>query len=689
MIYSGLWSLTSLLVLISLPGDNNIKAVIEIIKAATLCDEWADDVLGKIAEAVKLNQTTIPQYIWSFFDITGGYVFMKGSDPPWIQKQMTKARMEAILEKISTAVQSNSSKKPGPFPRLVSPEIGTRMVNAELDPAQENNFNEVYDSITENTTWSVLQLFVHRTIRRVGKGEEDDNKYCFWPLSQPMVNHRPVDLSLIGGPEGYIANLSKNKPPEWESQQGFAVPYSVSRSKVDEKKRIEMTFMINSGESKTDAEDYVQHLGADGANGPAGNLHCVALCTESLDKCLKALMQVPPPNTNQPHVHSPLVKLDLVFQLLSNFYGGLKTWEDWVDLYMVLFTRYFQTKKDIFASLKDEPEIHPHCFNDLVHKTTLYFQALHNVRLPFSEAQKRVASTVCSLTGWNPSNEVKYHLHCPETHPNVLNTDALNPDEQFSHDHDLTDTDQFKIINTGQSAGIKMVVFRNDGSANLTPKMIDCARELSERWSKANNLNQTREWAQVVMELCNDQTLKQRVLPNCIDLSTKEDKIRNGPNEFRAWASGVREYVLGCMYQKECNVKIFQNDFQKALHNYDRRYDGGIYVCTPSEFADFCMNLQAEEGKTGKKKKPKQAGERELRKELTQDGGIYLRRPPAPIFINLVACLFSYLASGSRNSLEAIQKLASLNGKRVANPRFIEQLEFLEIEDGFKEMVRG
>ena len=109
---------------------------------------------------------------------------------------------------------------------------------------------------------------------------------------------------------------------------------------------------------------------------------------------------------NKPN-ESVLVLLDLVFQIFQDVFGGLKTWQNWVDLYMVLFQNKFKGDKEIIESLETEPELHPHCFNDLVHKTTLMFQSLLDVRLPFAEAQKRVTSTVCLLTGWKPTDQVR------------------------------------------------------------------------------------------------------------------------------------------------------------------------------------------------------------------------------------------------------------------------------------------
>jgi hypothetical protein len=64
------------------------------------------------------------------------------------------------------------------------------------------------------------------------------------------------------------------------------VPYSISVDEVSAKDKIEMEFMINSGESKSNAEEYVQDKHA---NSAAGNLHCVKLSEDNLEVCIDLL----------------------------------------------------------------------------------------------------------------------------------------------------------------------------------------------------------------------------------------------------------------------------------------------------------------------------------------------------------------------------------------------------------------
>ncbi len=47
-----------------------------------------------------------------------------------------------------------------------------------------------------------------------------------------------------------------------------------------------MEYMINSGESRTNEEEYVHEKNM---NGAAGNVHCVSLKRESLLKCIDCL----------------------------------------------------------------------------------------------------------------------------------------------------------------------------------------------------------------------------------------------------------------------------------------------------------------------------------------------------------------------------------------------------------------
>jgi hypothetical protein len=384
--------------------------------------------------------------------------------------------------------------------------------------------------------------------------------------------------------------------------------------------------------------------------------------------------------------NTSLLKLSTIFQLISSNFGNLKTWENWVDLYMILFSRRFRGNKKILESLGSEPEFHPHCFNDLVHKTTMYFQSLHNVRLPFAEAQKRVSSTVCSLTGWEPTNEVKYHGFGPTSDASPVKMSSW-----FSENSALTtdqDNPDYKIQNTGQRASILMTTFRFKDEPQLTKTAIACAREQSKRWAKANNKNQNRDWHQIVSELCNDPGLRRIVLPCTIDLEITNEKTRLTSDAFHGWVHNMRDHVLSYLYEKEKDISIFQNELLSAEKTSSKRTRTEDTVDTAAKFVDFCLNTKIDTTKKKKKKiieeQEKDVPERILKKELKEDGGIALARLPSPQMILMITTIFCSLASGSKSSIEAISKVASLNGKRVANPRYKDDIRFMDLEFGFK-----
>jgi hypothetical protein len=267
----------------------NIFHMIDILADATGCDDWANDVREKLisckgsdidASKSAQEQRKCIQYIWPFYDISRGFIYsmIKGElqNVPWIQKKMTHARLEKIIQR-SKEFKANSN------PTF---QIGTKTLDEETEFDDEGNLNGFYDAYDETISWSVLQLFVHRTIRKVGKGADENNKYCFWPLSQPWVNHRPIEVKLLNQKEGYIERLSTSTSLVWGSQKALTMPYAVSTRKVKGDKKIEMTFMINSGESKTNSEVYVEETDF---NKAAGNLHCVGMTCEDLDTCIDAL----------------------------------------------------------------------------------------------------------------------------------------------------------------------------------------------------------------------------------------------------------------------------------------------------------------------------------------------------------------------------------------------------------------
>jgi hypothetical protein len=390
-----------------------------------------------------------------------------------------------------------------------------------------------------------------------------------------------------------------------------------------------------------------------------------------------------------------LILMDLLFKSFREVYGGLKTWEDWVDLYMVVWRGRFQDEKDFFKSLEDEPEMHPHCFNDLVHKTTLLFQSVQDVRLPFAEAQKRVTSTVCSLTGWKPTNEVKYHLF------NVP-TDSMDwvVDESdiYFKDKNLEEVDaenlnednkrrNYKIKNTGQTAAVTVASFRYKEGPSLTNAMISFACVQSKRWAKSNNKNQNRDWHQIVSEMCKDSVLRRMLIPIMIDGREVNNNKRQKQPAFFDWTTSVREYVLGFLFSNENDVDIFQTEKNQAINDAKQRLGLVDDIVTPQDFVDFCLKPQL--SSTPRKRKIKGGSEgSEFKSEIHRDGGLYWQRPPSPKMSILIATMFSYLASGSKKSIDAIEMLATLNGGRVTDPRYKPDLGLQPFEEGYKTMVR-
>lgn len=371
----------------------------------------------------------------------------------------------------------------------------------------------------------------------------------------------------------------------------------------------------------------------------------------------------------------------MIFQLLHTVFGDLKTWENWLDLYIIVFMERFGDKKSVITSVDEEPEFHPHCFTDLVHKTTLYFQAAHGVRLSFAEAQKRVSATTLALSGLKPTNEVKYHRFPVE------DNDFQIDDEYWTNIvlDDQEDSENYKIMNTGQQASITFAVFRQKDDG-LTKTMIDCARQQSKLWAKANNKNQSRDWHQIVSELCQHPKLANLLITPFVDLTIEADEDRR--DVMGEWTNKVRTFVLTYLFEKENDVTIFQTELFTAIKAMSK---GGKEECdTAEKFVNFCLYMPLSATPKKKKGKATQAianKPRKARAEITQDGGMSLVRPPSPHMCLTIATIFSFLASGSKTSIDAIAKVASLNGDRVTDPRYKDDIAFLVVEDGFKASV--
>jgi hypothetical protein len=253
----------------------HLTKIVNLIEAATLCTDWAIDVRKQFVDKYDAMKQ-VPPYVMSFYDMTGGhdyeYVEKKATSIPWIQKQMTEDRLLAIKQRISLYDADKIS---------CNPTEGNKKVPNATDPQflDEMNPKDYYDSVVERTTWSVTSLFMHRGIRVVEEGEEARNKYCLWPLCQPVVNHRPVGVNYI---DGFITAMKGEKTLNWENQPGAIIPYCVAKQKDKEKQSIALGFMINSGQSATNDSEYVVESKV---NLIAGPVECVGCEETELDKC--------------------------------------------------------------------------------------------------------------------------------------------------------------------------------------------------------------------------------------------------------------------------------------------------------------------------------------------------------------------------------------------------------------------
>jgi hypothetical protein len=256
----------------------NLDKIIGIIEKSTLCTDWAKDVRKQLADKYD-EKKEVPNYVMSFYDMTGGHEYEYKDDKPtvvpWIQRQMTEERMLDIQQRISLYDRQGISCKPNQGDKYLPTTIPTNF-------SEDMNITDYLDSVVESTSWSVTNLFMHRCIRVVNGGEEEDNKYCFWPLCQPMVNHRPVGVDFI---TGFVTAMKGKKSFHWENQSGAVIPYCVAKKDDDEEKAIALEFMINSGQSATNAKEYV---GSE-FNLPAGPVKCVGCEGEELDKCFSVL----------------------------------------------------------------------------------------------------------------------------------------------------------------------------------------------------------------------------------------------------------------------------------------------------------------------------------------------------------------------------------------------------------------
>jgi hypothetical protein len=254
----------------------NVTKVFHIIEKATLCTDWATHVRNEMTKTYDDKQE-VPKYLMSFYDMSGGHDYCykdeRATKIPWLQKQITEGRIDALKQRITLYKDSTEV--------AITPNEGVRDLEdgKHLIMEEDINMADYYDVITENATWSMTSIFMHRCIRVVEKGYAEDNKYCLWPLCQPWVNHRPVGVKFI---DEFVKTMKMNKGIYWEGQSGASVPYCVDEKKEGSTDSIQLEFMINSGESATNANEYVKGTEV---NLPAGPVCCVGCDETELDKC--------------------------------------------------------------------------------------------------------------------------------------------------------------------------------------------------------------------------------------------------------------------------------------------------------------------------------------------------------------------------------------------------------------------
>lgn len=395
-----------------------------------------------------------------------------------------------------------------------------------------------------------------------------------------------------------------------------------------------------------------------------------------------------------------LFKTAGILNALKEIYGSLKTWSDWLDLYMQIWNS--GSANGVIRDLEENREVHPSNFNDLTHKTTMCFQATHRVRFPFAEAQKRVCGAVCTLTNWKPTTEVKYHeFACGDKNWQI------DPEELFATNINLVKEDDAneKIRNCATSVPIMVMQFREPGREGLTETALSFARELSKKWTISGDKSERRDWSQMLKEICTQDILRKAIIPPFYDFN--EDMVNDVKIEgYQTWATNVRRTALVLLYNLNFDCAVLTTDLAQATKELrDSKKSVIPDIQDGGDYADFCT-LRAISSSEMKEKKTKMMKkfteeeygelderdiisqmERQKKNGLNKDGGIYLQKPPNPPMPNLIASLFSTMASGAKGTVDAISHLAHLDGARVDVPRFRSDMKFLENEPGYRTSV--
>ena len=141
------------------------------------------------------------------------------------------------------------------------------------------------------------------------------------------------------------------------------------------------------------------------------------------------------------------------------------------------------------------------------------------------------------------------------------------------------------------------------------------------------------------------------------------------------------------LFEHEIDSAIFKNDLENTRKSLKLRNGNLVEITDAGDFVKMCLEKQPEKEIRTKARGTKKRDEKNKREGVNGDGSVYFKKPPSPGMCMMIMTIFSYIASGSANSVELIKQVAILNGKRVSDPRFKDNVELLEVEDDFQESV--
>lgn len=221
----------------------NIPIIIKDIGDATKCEEWVKHVTE---DFLSNDKKIIPDYLIPFFCM--GKQFIANDDAvPIIQTaHLKKGCQDARTFLSSFDLPINDEEDlPTKNKEKVDESTFASFRKAEYDlPEQDSfskdtNFEPYCSEATVNWGFSLLFLFNHMGIRRVGDGSTEKNKFAFWPTCAPNVNHRLPSISqdLYGEPKvetQFIPTIFEASASlSWDGTKVCFMPYAVDVGLVD------------------------------------------------------------------------------------------------------------------------------------------------------------------------------------------------------------------------------------------------------------------------------------------------------------------------------------------------------------------------------------------------------------------------------------------------------------------------